>query len=258
MVMVHVPGGTFQMGSDESDLDAWDDQFPQHSVTLDGFWIDQTEVTNAQFATFLSNQGNQAEGGLTWLDQEDEDCLIEQSGGEFRPKGGYGDHPVTQVSWHGAEAYCEWVGARLPTEAEWEYAARGSGGLIYPWGDDFDCSRGNFDDETSWDVHVAGYEGCDGYERTAPVGSFPTGMSWCNALDMAGNVWEWVADWYGGYPSEAQTNPAGPPDGDGKVLRGGGWTGHSLWVRAAYRGRNTAPDPRSFDAGFRCADQPGE
>ena len=257
MVMVYVPGDTFQMGSDESDSDADSDEFPQHAVTLDGFWIDQTEVTNAQFAAFLSNQGNQVEGGVTWLELEDEDCLIKREGSEYRPKSGYADHPVIEASWYGADAYCEWAGGRLPTEAEWEYAARGEQGYIYPWGDDFDCSRGNFDDETELDSYVVpGGEGCDGYVRTAPVGSFPTGASWCGAWDMAGNAWEWVADWYGDYPPEAQTNPTGPVVGGYKVLRGGSWYYNQGYVRAATRYYDY-PDNRLFDVGFRCVVPPG-
>jgi formylglycine-generating enzyme required for sulfatase activity len=252
MVMVYVPGGTFQMGSSESDSEADDDEFPQHPVTLDDFWIDQTEVTNAQFAAFLNDRGNQTEGGVPWLDLEDEDCLIEQVEGQYRPKSGYADHPVIEVSWYGADAYCRWVGAQLPTEAQWEYAARGEDGYIYPWGDEFDCSRGNVDDETELDSYVVpGGEGCDGYVRTAPVGSFLTGRSWCNALDMVGNVWEWTADWYGDYLSEAQTNPTGPADGSVKALHGGAWSSNWYDVRAADR-INYAPSSRNYIIGFRC------
>ena len=117
MVVVYVPGGTFLMGSDVNDPDAESDEHPPHRVTLDRFWIDQTEVTNAQFATFLNERNNQKGGGVTWLDLEPEFCLIERVGGEYRPKSGYADHPVIEVSWYGAAAYCDWAGARLPTEA---------------------------------------------------------------------------------------------------------------------------------------------
>jgi formylglycine-generating enzyme required for sulfatase activity len=237
MVMVYVPGGTFQMGSSEGDSGAHDDEFPQHTVTLDDFWIDQTEVTNAQFAAFLNDQGNQTEGGTTWLELEDEYCLIEQVEGQYRPKSGYADHPVIEVSWYGADAYCGWVGAQLPTEAKWEYAARGKQGYIYPWGNDAPtCERAQGE--------------CSG--RTVPVGSLPDGASWCGALDMAGNVWEWTADWYGDYPSGAQTDPTGPADGGPKVLRGGGWRHDWGYVRAAGRGYN-APSGRVSYIGFRCA-----
>jgi len=236
MVMVYVPGGTFQMGS----TDGGDDEKPVHAVTLDSFWIDQYEVTNEQFAAFLNEQGNQTEGGATWLDLEDEDCLIEGEGGEYRPKSGYQDHPVIEVSWYGAQAYCEWAGGRLPTEAEWEYAARGPDGNTYLWGEAFECSRGNFYGES-----------CDGYERTAPVGSFEDGASWCGALDMAGNVWEWVVDWYGEYLSTAQKNPTGPEAGDYKVLRGGSWVTSPISVRSANR-YGDIPDVRFGGVGFRC------
>jgi hypothetical protein len=120
-VMVYVPAGEFEMGSTEGDSD----EQPVHDVTLDGFWIDKHEVTNAQFAAFLNEKGNQEEGGTTWLELDSDDCLIEKSGEEFRPKSGYADHPVVEVSWYGAKAYAKWVGGQLPSEAEWEYAARG-------------------------------------------------------------------------------------------------------------------------------------
>jgi formylglycine-generating enzyme required for sulfatase activity len=269
MVMVHVPGGTFQMGSSDAEIDAvfaqceqdrgsgncersrYEDESPQHTVTLNPFWIDQTEVTNAQFAAFLNDRGNQMEGGVTWLDLEDEACLIEQVEDQYRPESDYADHPVITVSWYGADAYCKWVGAQLPIEAQWEYAARGEEGYIYPWGGEFDCSRGNFDDETEDSYVVPGGEGCDGYVRTAPVGSFPTGRSWCNALDMAGNVWEWTADWYGSYSSASQTNPTGPADGDFKVLRGGALHDGPSFLRAAQRS-GSDPGGRFTHVGFRC------
>ena len=248
MVMVYIPAGEFEMGSTDRE-----DEQPVHTVVLDGFWIDRTEVTNVQFAVFLNERGNQTEGGVTWLDLEDGDCLIERVSGEFRSRDGYADHPVIEVSWYGAAAYCEWVEGRLLTDAEWEYAARGPQGFIYPWGDEFDCSRGNFDDETEIDDYVVpGGEGCDGYVRTAPVGSFPSGASWCDALDMAGNVWEWVAGWYGDYPSGRQVNPTGPSSGEYRVLRGGSWDNGPNLVRGAYRFRYH-PDDTDGNGGFRCA-----
>jgi formylglycine-generating enzyme required for sulfatase activity len=250
MVMVYVPAGEFEMGSDASEIDADDDEFPQHSVTLDGFWIDQAEVTNAQFAAFLNEQGNRIEGQVTWLDLEDEKCLIEQVGGEYRPRSGYADHPVVEVSWHGAMAYCEWVGGRLPTEAEWEYAARGLEGGRFPWGNSFDSKRLNYCD-ANCNFEWADETGNDGYVGTAPVGSFPEGASWCDALDMAGNVWEWVADWYGSYSSEQQVNPTGVSSGEDRGLRGGSWYSHQRFVRTVHRG-NLPPDTRDDGLGFRC------
>jgi len=114
--LVYVPAGEFLMGS-EGDPDAHDDELPQHAVYLDAFWIDQTEVTNAQFSAFLNQQGNRMDGGFTWLDLEGMECLIEREGDGFRPKNGFAAHPVMYVCWYGASAYCDWAAKRLPTEA---------------------------------------------------------------------------------------------------------------------------------------------
>jgi formylglycine-generating enzyme required for sulfatase activity len=142
MTEVYVPAGELEMGSDEGDSD----ERPVHAVALDGLWLDRTEVTNAQFAAFLNEGGNQEEGGVTWLDLGDEDCLIERVRGTCQPRSGYGDHPVVEVTWFGARAYCERVGAQLPTEAQWEYAARGPQGWVFPWGDAFHGTRTNYRD----------------------------------------------------------------------------------------------------------------
>jgi len=247
-VMVYVPGGTFQMGSTEG----YSDEQPVHVVTLDSFWIDRYEVSNAQYADFLNAQGNQLEGGKTWLEIESDYCLIEQDGDTFRPKAGYDQHPVVEVSWYGAKAYCEWVGARLPTEAEWEYAARGLEASVYPWGDMFDCARGNFDDETELnDYVVLGGAGCDGYDRTAPVGSFETGKGWCGVYDMAGNVWEWTSSLYRDYPYRADDGREDLAYSSARVLRGGGWSHRSYNVRSANR-NVYFPTDRNLVLGFRC------
>jgi formylglycine-generating enzyme required for sulfatase activity len=273
MVMVYVPAGEFQMGSTESQSqaavdqcvangfeqgdceDSLDDEKPAHTVSLDGFWIDKHEVTNAQFAAFLNEKGNQEEGGVTWLELGSDDCLIEESGGEFQPKSGYAYHPVVLVSWYGARAYAEWVGGQLPSEAEWGYAARGPEGQIYPWGNEFDGTRLNFCDvNCAYDWRATGYD--DGYEETAPVGSFPDGASWCGALDMAGNVWEWTRSLYEVYPYEPDDGREDLEAGGRHVVRGGSFSFPVSNVRCAARGLRYHPYYRFFFDGFRVVVSP--
>ncbi|MCD6506169.1 PEGA domain-containing protein [Candidatus Poribacteria bacterium] len=213
--MVLIPAGEFQMG-DHFNEGGFDER-PVHTVYLDAFYIDKYEVTNELYARFLNDIGrNEDDEGHQLLDINDSDCLIEFVGGQYRPKAGYENHPVIEVSWWGAKAYAEWAGKRLPTEAEWEKAARG--GLVgkrYVWGDEMPPRQlvGNFADETAkrkypgWTI-VEGYD--DGYVGTAPVGSFvPNGYG---LYDMAGNVWEWCADWYDEnyYSRSPRRNPKGP------------------------------------------------
>jgi formylglycine-generating enzyme required for sulfatase activity len=256
MLLVYVPEGPFLMGSADNDADADEDEQPQHRVNLDAFWIDQTEVTNAMFAGFLNSQGNQTEGGATWLDADDEQVLIELVGGEWLATSGYDNHPVVVITWYGAVAYCQWAGRRLPTEAEWEKAARGPDGSIYPWGDEFDSSLANVDDETRYDDYkvTCGPRGCDGFERSAPVGSFPDGVSLYGALDMAGNIWEWVADLFSEeyYDQSPVNNPIGPSSGDARSFRGGSWINTAKFIRSTNRG-NDSPDLSANGLGFRCA-----
>ena len=241
--MVYVPAGEFQMGCDDANPNesCYSDEQPLHTVYLDAYYIDKYEVTNAQYAQFLNAMGNQEEGGDTWLDADDSDVRIHQVGGVWQADAGYENHPVVEVTWYGARAYCRWRGGRLPTEAEWEKAARGSSDTrMYPWGNEApDCSRLN-------------YYSCVG--DTAPVGSYPSGASPYGALDMAGNVREWVNDWYQSdyYSVSPYSNPPGPASGTYKVLRGGGW--YSLWshVRAASRGYRCYPFSSINRIGFRC------
>jgi formylglycine-generating enzyme required for sulfatase activity len=260
MAMVYVPAGEFVRGSDGeavdyarelcmeySDLglavcryDSYEDERPAHQVWVEGFWIDRTEVTNGQY-------GRCVEAG---------NCEPPEDSGSFTRDTYFGnsafdDYPVIWVTWQQASDYCSWTGGRLPTEAEWEFAARGPESRVYPWGDDFDGTRLNYCDRScaggpkdeSMD---------DGYAETAPVGSFPQGASWCGALDMAGNVREWVAGWYGEYPLERQVNPAGPATGNARVPRGGCWLDRPDNVRSANRG-GVALDYTRHKVGFRCA-----
>ena len=271
-MMVYVPAGRFEMGIKEEHItyivtlcqeynqDCMYEMTsslsrPTHMVQLDGYWIDQLEITNAQFAAFLNDQGNQEQGGAAWLSIDNPHSLIELVNDTYQPKDGYAEHPVIEVTWYGAKAYCDWAGARLPTEAEWEYAARGPENSIYPWGDEFDRTRLNFCDtncEKFWKTedYDTGYS--DGYAKTAPVGTYPEGASWCGTMDMAGNVWEWVADWMGPYTVFQQTNPLGPESGTIKVIKGGAWCNAPNVFPSAYRW-NYAPLGSGFNVGFRCA-----
>ena len=233
-VMVYVPAGEFEMGSTKGDFD----ELPVHTVTLDGFWIDMFEVTNAQFAAFLNEVGNQTEGNHTWLALYSDDSLIQEIDGKFQPKSGYANHPVVEVSWYGARAYAEWVGGRLPTEAEWEYAARGPESSVYPWG--------------AWEPTCQLVQFADCSEDTIPVGRWLNGASWVGAMDMAGNVAEWVADWYAKdfYRSSPRENPTGPTSTEFRVLRGGSFESIARNLRCAFRDKNYAYY-RSNSVGFR-------
>ena len=279
MTMVYVPAGQFGMGTSDAQLDnamqvcfemydedkyckrsAYGSEQPVHTVALDAFWIDQTEVTNSQFLTFLRERGNQAEDGISWLEPGAGHNgivygYVKEIDGKFRIEGGYEDYPVIEVSWYGAAAYCDWVGGRLPTEAEWEYAARGPDSHLYPWGNTFDGARVNYRD-ASFTSQAFGQdrESDDGYARWAPVGSYPDGGSWCGALDMAGNVWEWVSDrWSANYYGESpETNPEGPASGDLRIGRGGSWFDERWHVRSNYRKGLSPSSSRMHWIGFRC------
>jgi eukaryotic-like serine/threonine-protein kinase len=245
MVMVYVPEGDFLMGSDPAkDKDALSSEQPQHSVYLDAYLIDQTEVTNAMFAVFLNEQGK----AQYW----DTDVSgIKRTGNTWVVDSGDENRPFGNAYWIGAQAYCEWAGARLPTEAEWEKAARGTDGRTYPWGNvhpTCDLSNGRFK-EDFW----GNTDYCVG--TTRPVGSYPLGASPYGAYDMAGNVDEWVADWFDVYyyNTSPSSNPTGPSTGDYRVVRGGDWfSGVEQLVRVS---RRDFSDPTSdySSGGFRCA-----
>jgi formylglycine-generating enzyme required for sulfatase activity len=236
--MVLVPAGPFAMGIDHPQAT---DERPAHRVELSAYYLDRHEVTNAQFAAFVKATGHrtaaeeagtpESEDGISWR---------RPFGAPARP-----DHPVVYVTWRDAWAYCAWKGGRLPTEAEWEKSARGTDGRLWPWGRGFDPGRGNF-----WGV-------ADGYEGLAPVGAFPGGASPYGVLDLAGNVWEWCADWYGEnyYATGPAQDPQGPEAGTYKVLRGGSWINHPGSLRAINRFK-VLPVERSAYVGFRCARSP--
>jgi len=248
LTFAHVLAGWFTMGSEDSD--AWDDEKPEHQVYLDGYYISKYEVTNAQYCKFLNAIGVKPEDGNTgyvyyngekicWIgDGDDWDEQILYDGSRFYVKGGYEDYPVIYVTWYGAKAFCEYYGWRLPTEAEWEKAARGTDGRKYPWGN------------SSPNSNLANYD--DNVGHTTPVGSYPQGASPYGCTDMAGNVWEWCNDWYDEdyYENSPDHNPKGPSSGSYRVLRGGGWYSGVGYIRCAYR-NYSAPSRSWGDVGFR-------
>jgi serine/threonine-protein kinase len=246
MVMVYVPEGNFLMGSTDNEVAQvvkqcyadtqtcqamFNVEKPQHTVWLDAFWIDQTDITNSQYQKCVNDGSCQPP-----------EC-DPQFSGDFSKLHGE-QQPVICVDWNQAKTYCDWAGRRLPTEAEWEKAARGTDGRIYPWG--------NQSPEKSF----LNYAGSQIY-NTTDVGSYPSGASPYGALDMTGNVRQWVADWFSDtyYRSSPNRNPQGPSSGQIKVLRGGSaWDGDDR-SRAAYR-EPTPPDMNYFGYGFRCAISP--
>jgi serine/threonine-protein kinase len=255
--MVSIPGGRFFMGSDD-DLPA---EKPAHKVELRAYCIDKHEVTTEAYKA-CSDRGDCKRAGLTnrWEGITAKDtktydplCNVQDAS--------RGKHPINCVDWSMAERFCKAEGKRLPTEAEWEFAARGSDGRKYPWGDDKPSAKhlnACGSECTAWGKkHGAILEGMygddDGWATTAPVGSFPLGASRWGVEDVVGNVWEWVADFYGAYDDVDQSDPTGPTTGTTRVIRGGAWNGaYPDWVRPTFRFHN-APDTRSHGVGFRCA-----
>ena len=240
--MVLVTAGDYLRGSDNGDADAK----PAQVVHLDAYYIDKFEVTNSHYAECVSADV----------------CIPPKQTGSFTRTKYYGNpefdrYPVLYVDWYMARSYCSWRGAHLPTEAQWEIAARGKEEFIYPWGNSFECRNGNFDDETRSDEFmVPGGPNCDGYQDTAPVGSYPNGQSTFGVFDMTGNVWEWVADSYleNYYATlgDNASNPQGPSGGEYQVVRGGSWGSNENVTRAWYRGKYKSADFYDY-LGFRCA-----
>ena len=217
-----VPAGEFTMGSDEGD----DDEQPVHRVVLDGFYLDTFEVTNGRFAKFVA--AIQSEPPWGFADQETPVIHAER--------------PVRWVTWLEATGYCLWAGKRLPTEAEWEKAARGPDGRVYPWGNDPPTPA----------QAVFGLK--EGAETVAFIGNRDPGRSPYGIHDLAGNLYEWVADWYDDafYQTTPTRNPRGPVEGTAKVQRGGSYINQPYRLRSAFR---TKGDPTEHDphVGFRCA-----
>lgn len=249
MVQVYVPAGKFLMGTSDEQMELMIAQHPdwkrglimhdldgneiiieqpQNSVSLDAFWMDQTEVTNAMFAQCVEAgecDKPYREGSYT------RDIYYGNSE--------YNDYPVVWVGWIQARSYCEWVGRRLPTEAEWEKAARGTDERRYPWGEELSCDLANYGSSCVGD--------------TSPVGSYPAGASPYGALDMAGNAFEWVNSLFANYPYEAGASRENTTDTENwRILRGGSWNTDGRAIRTAHRGASD-PSMARPDGGFRCA-----
>jgi len=250
-MMVYVPEGEFIMGADPATLGINPDELPAHSVYLDAFWIDQTEVTNIMYAQFLNEIGNQEEGGTFWLDAEDPNVGLVLREGVWIPRSDYQkgerydfstttNFPVFEVTWYGARAYCDWAGKRLPTEAEWEKAARGTDGRIYPWGNSDDECRAEVMRCEGW---ITGYE--------MDVGQWPAGASPYGALDMLGCVWEWTADWYDQnyYERSSYKKPTGPETSQYKTIRGSSW---EIQIVPITKRSKISPELSDAALGFRC------
>lgn len=221
MTQVFIPDGTFQMGGLDNNTDP--DELPPHKVTISAFWMDKLEVTNGMY--LLCVEAGACDLPTSFAAEKHEKYFNTDE---------FADFPVVYVTWGSANDYCEWVGKRLPTEAEWEYAARGTDFRTFPWGDERpDTSRANFDRKIN-DV--------------TRVGSFPAGASFFGVLDMSGNVWEWVSDFYAAdsYALAVGTNPTGPlaavGGGERHVIRGGSYQDVEDDIRIANRGFASGPD----------------
>jgi formylglycine-generating enzyme required for sulfatase activity len=251
--MALVPPGTFFMGTSDQQLQTVQSLYPQfpdglfspdrpqHRVYLDAFYIDVLEVTNQAYVNFLNAQvlGDRDESGNLLLDVEGEESFIRFFGGAFVVVPERTTHPATYISWYGAQRYCNWSFGRLPTEAEWEKAARGVDGRVFPWGN------------TLADTTLTNFDAMPGLPL--PVGSLKEGASPYGLLNMAGNAYEWCLDWYDQfyYLESPTVNPTGPTSSEYKNLRGGAWHLGAERIRSADRGFS-APGATTFSYGFRC------
>jgi formylglycine-generating enzyme required for sulfatase activity len=233
--MVAIPAGPFTMGSSEGP----EDERPAHEVTLQAYSIDRFPVTNAQYAEFLNKLGTSKPAGV--YDFDDPDARIHRHGERWVVDPGYENHPVVEVPWSGAVQYCASRGKRLPTEAEWEKAARGTDARRYPWGSELpDKNKAQF---------------ASGYNSTAAVDAFPAGASPYGVRDMAGNAWQWVSSAFRPYPYRANDGREDPKPGPVRATRGGGHDSPAAEITTTQRGRNLSRNPASghHNISFRCA-----
>ena len=242
--MLSIPAGTFEMGTYNGDIN----EAPVREVFLDSFLIDKYEVSNEKFLSFLSAMGRFTDKkGNILMDIRDIQSPVRYVNYRFELKSlrrrlDLERHPVTEVTWYGAREYCRWAGLRLPTEAEWEKAARGTDGRTYPWGEGFTSKKTN------------SMQGARTHVATTPVGHYPRGVSPFGAHDMVGNVQEWVEDRYSAdyYEQEENANPKGPSSGLARVLRGGSWRERVKFLTATAR-TGSGPSASTDHIGFRCA-----
>jgi len=261
--MVRIPAGEYRMGTAEGS-DGLADEHPERLVLLHAFFLDRFEVTNQDYAAFVQSTGhrppaNNNPASTIWNDTTYPQAIAK--------------HPVVNVSWEDAVAYCRWSGKRLPTEAEWEKAARGTDGRRYPWGNDWSWKKANsasywagqtieFQSGADWEAfwikgdgaRLAKEKGIKGEVLTLPVGSFPDGASPYGIQDLAGNAAEWVQDWYDPnyYRSAPLSDPGGPERGAIKSMRGGSWLKPAISLRTSDRDWGVM-DSRPSGTGFRCA-----
>ena len=250
IAQVYVPAGFFMMGTNDEEVKnikdanppAWvagelPSEQPKHRVQLtSGYWIDKYEVTNEAFDAFVKDSGYYktqywSENGQTWLKTQNKGKLPITLGNEIP------NHPRVNVTWYEAEAYANWRNGKLPTEAQWEFAARGPDSLIYPWGNDFDEKKANVVNSTG----------------TTPVGNYSNGSSWVGAADMAGNAMEWVQDWLdvNYYKKNVNVDPPGPAEGAIKIEKGGWWGSNKFVARSSYRHFEDPPTYGDKHIGFR-------
>ncbi|MED5580315.1 MAG: formylglycine-generating enzyme family protein [Nitrospinota bacterium] len=249
--LVFIPSGSFVIGSNNGD----GDERPKRQIYVNSFWIDQHELSVGKFARFVIQTRHQTTAerkGWSWV----WDSSLKKGKGWWRKEKGVNwkkpqgissdwkkmpDQPVSHVTWFDADSYCKWAGRELPTEAQWERAARGDEERMFPWGNERNAKNAN----------LKGTK--DGFDGVSPVGSFPQGASVFGVLDMSGNVWEWVSDWYASthYQKMKLKNPSGPLKGKKKVIRGASWGSKLLWSRVSNRySRNR--NYRNNKIGFRC------
>lgn len=234
-VLTLIPAGEFLMGTSISNRDGGRDEYPDRRIFLNAFYLDSLEVTNGRYLEFVKATGHR-------IPEHPRDKKLTLWQGATVPAA-FKEHPVINVDWYDADAYCAWAGRRLPTEAEWERAARGTTGRRFPWGD-AEPTRTLANYLNQW-RNGAGLE---------PVGSHPQGASPEGVQDLQGSVWEWVADWYDPsyYEKGPLRNPKGPAEGTRKVIRGSGWESEAPLLRSAHR-LSSDPKNRNHSLGFRCA-----